>query len=530
MAPPPPPHHPSSTQPASRMVKLRITSEALAAAAAAAANSPPTAPPNQSNPKPKKPKKPRPPKTPAGSTSVAGQSSSSAPAPAPPPPPPSRSSTISVPPPSSSTGAPVIIPKIKIKSSALHQPLLQHPRPIHPTLKLKSSSFPLPSTPHATPIPGAALPTPTIKLKHRRKPVVKSARLEPGNSYDSEASDREEEPAIEEQFILRMQPGPDCDYLRGLIERKELSLASDVWLKFKDPRHCVVSIRNHLYGATLYDLPTILESSKTLDKKNIFKTADVCQMLVVHGRIQHESEVLDKHYPSPNNDNMNYIKDYRYPHGVTPPMYFCRRRRFRKRVSNRTIEAVEQEVERLLRKDEDAMDSKFELIDPAKLRRQAEEEEEEEEGVGEVGYDALGEGEYESGEGEEYDFFGDNDAEGEVDEDTLAIDLESALMGLTEDDPSGSLQKVKEESDDDDDDVEDDMAAGQMDEAALERQQLRERIMEEMKELQEAYAAKEREMGRLQNALLRQRCQKVMDAFLSQMEMKRNELEQLGEN
>lgn len=350
-----------------------------------------------------------------------------------------------------------------------------------------------------------------------------------------------------------MQPGPDCDYLRTLIERKELSASSDVWFKFKDQRRCVVNVRGHLYGATLYDLPTILESSKTLDKKTIFKTADVCQILLVHGRIQHESEVLDKNYGARNGENAaagfggsgGGGKEWNFPHGVTPPMYACRRRRFRKRVSNRTIEAVEQEVERLLRKDDEAVNTKFELVDAAELRRQAEEEEAASL-AGDGGYDLLGEqGEYESEQEDEYDFFGDGaDAEGEMDEDTLANDLESALMGLEDDGddagdvgtsgkstiPDGSGGQQESDEDDADGDADDDEAGGQIDEADRERQQQRERIREEIKELQEAYAAKEREMDGLRNALLRQRCQKVMDAFTSQLEMKTKELETLGEN
>ena len=33
----------------------------------------------------------------------------------------------------------------------------------------------------------------------------------PGVGYDSEDSDAEEDPAIQQAFVLRMQPGPDCD-------------------------------------------------------------------------------------------------------------------------------------------------------------------------------------------------------------------------------------------------------------------------------------------------------------------------------
>ena len=53
-----------------------------------------------------------------------------------------------------------------------------------------------------------------------------------GLSYDSEASDREEDPWIEEQFILRMVPGDDCNYLRKAIEKKEIGQGTDVSITF----------------------------------------------------------------------------------------------------------------------------------------------------------------------------------------------------------------------------------------------------------------------------------------------------------
>jgi transcription initiation factor TFIID subunit 7 len=51
-----------------------------------------------------------------------------------------------------------------------------------------------------------------------------------GLGYDSEASDREEDPAIEEQIMLRCRPGEDAEYVRQCLERKEVP---DVMIKFK---------------------------------------------------------------------------------------------------------------------------------------------------------------------------------------------------------------------------------------------------------------------------------------------------------
>jgi len=72
------------------------------------------------------------------------------------------------------------------------------------------------------------------------------------------------------------------------------------------------------------------------------------QMLVVDKKIPSEDQFAkDKDKGSFN------IDEFIWPHGLTPPLHHVRKRRFRKRVNRRTIESVEQEVERLL--DEDAL-------------------------------------------------------------------------------------------------------------------------------------------------------------------------------
>lgn len=55
------------------------------------------------------------------------------------------------------------------------------------------------------------------------------------------------------------------------------------------------------------------------------------------------------------------IDDFIWPHGISPPLHHVRKRRFRKRINKRTIESVEQEVERLLEEDSMADEVKFGL-------------------------------------------------------------------------------------------------------------------------------------------------------------------------
>jgi transcription initiation factor TFIID subunit 7 len=68
-------------------------------------------------------------------------------------------------------------------------------------------------------------------------------------------------------------------------------------------------------------------------------------MLVVEKRIPDESAV-----PPPTGNADEYI----WPHGITPPMRHVRKRRFRQRLSRRAIEVVEEQVEELLKRDEEA--------------------------------------------------------------------------------------------------------------------------------------------------------------------------------
>jgi transcription initiation factor TFIID subunit 7 len=139
--------------------------------------------------------------------------------------------------------------------------------------------------------PGGA---PKLKLKLSEK----AAALAPGMSflgqYDRELDSDDEDLTFEEQFILRLPPGEDLDKLRKMVSDR--SIVNDVWFKFKgacspcgdaamysnmfsDARRAVFHIGNHLYSAKLVDLPCIIESQKTIDGKQMFKAADICQVL-----------------------------------------------------------------------------------------------------------------------------------------------------------------------------------------------------------------------------------------------------------
>ena len=261
----------------------------------------------------------------------------------------------------------------------------------------KSSLILKPSKKAGTPAPAAGVPpTPTsagprISLKKKRQPsapVLRRLNVKgrvperpPGNAYDSEDSDREKDPAVEQQLILRMEPGEDADYLRDAITNKTIGVpvkegGADVTIRFveREFRRAVITIKGRMYGAVLVDLPCIVETMKSWDKKGWWKVADIHQMLLVLGRCSSDEEA--KNMPLPRG-TVN-PSTFQYAHGLTPPMHWVRKRRFRKRLSYRDTANIEEEVQKLLEEDEqverEGGETSFEILNRDSLERSVEPE------------------------------------------------------------------------------------------------------------------------------------------------------------
>jgi transcription initiation factor TFIID subunit 7 len=96
--------------------------------------------------------------------------------------------------------------------------------PKQPVASHSESSRPTPST-------GGVPSIPRIRVKSSASTKIRiKTHRESGVGYDSEASDKEDDPAIEEQIILRCKPGDDAEYLKECLERKEVP---DMMVKFK---------------------------------------------------------------------------------------------------------------------------------------------------------------------------------------------------------------------------------------------------------------------------------------------------------
>ncbi|KIW77430.1 hypothetical protein Z517_09876 [Fonsecaea pedrosoi CBS 271.37] len=227
----------------------------------------------------------------------------------------------------------------------------------------------------ATPT-SAPKPSGTAHLAFKIKGKIPKRSL--GVGYDSELETeyqndkgetlvgREVDPVIHEGFVLRMQPGEDCDYLRKAIEDgtagQVLARGAHVNLRMLDTlgRRGILQIKDHKYATTLVDLPCIIEGMKSWDKKGWIKSIDICQMLLVLGRCNNEEEA--RNYPLPEDVDP---KTYQYAHGLTAPMKWVRKRRFArtKRARVDDIEAVERRVHALLEADKAALSSKYQLLD-----------------------------------------------------------------------------------------------------------------------------------------------------------------------
>lgn len=131
-----------------------------------------------------------------------------------------------------------------------------------------------------------------------------------------------------------------------------------------DMRHGEVRVDHWLMTAKVVDLPTIVESLKTIDGKSFYKTADICQMLLC--KEDDDQTTTDEESPqkTKKKDPNKVDKKYLWPHGITPPTKNVRKRRFRKTLKKKYVEApeIEKEVKRLLRIDNDAGSVKWEVI------------------------------------------------------------------------------------------------------------------------------------------------------------------------
>jgi len=131
-----------------------------------------------------------------------------------------------------------------------------------------------------------------------------------------------------------------------------------------DMRTGEVRLDHMLLHAKVLDLPTVIESLKTIDNKTFYKTSDICQIVIC--KEDDDQVTTDEETPTKakKKDPNKVDKKFLYPHGIAPPMKNVRKRRFRKTLKKKYVEApeIEKEVKRLLREDNEAVHVKWEVI------------------------------------------------------------------------------------------------------------------------------------------------------------------------
>ena len=358
-----------------------------------------------------------------------------------------------------SATTPMATPKIRIRSSQPPTPAIETPssattkagRQTKPTSKLIESKKrensdddddePLiVSQPAAkkiklqvkTPI-GLPRSSSGLILKSRGKPP----HHPPGDGYDSEASDREIDPTIEEQFVLRMMPGEHCDYIRKCMDEGKIGLkpqqgGADMSIRWLDDesRRAIVMVKGQLYAAVMVELPTITEGMKTWDRKGFMKSADICYMLLVFQKVASEDEARKVPLPP------MVQPGFKWPHGLTPPMHDAENQRFAKIIERSEIDFKEAQVKKLLQTDAGAVSSRYDLVDDRRAQSDGEE--------GEEGMQYSEAEEDADGEMDESGYFpADGYADGEMmdeDDNDLEAELEAALAKEME--MNGNLEAV----------------------------------------------------------------------------------------
>ena len=134
---------------------------------------------------------------------------------------------------------------------------------------------------------------------------------------------------MENQFILR---------LPSTMTNVDLNEAT---LQKINNNTVVFKYKNKEYRGFIYRPPTVIESHKVIDGK-IYKISDIQSIIRI---------VTD--------DEINRIEDYET---LTPPMKYCKERRFKKEECRlELVEEVEKEVRRLLEEDSKAV--KVEIVE-----------------------------------------------------------------------------------------------------------------------------------------------------------------------
>ncbi|GFX37255.1 transcription initiation factor TFIID subunit 7 [Trichonephila clavipes] len=236
---------------------------------------------------------------------------------------------------------------------------------------------------------------------------------------------------LESQFILRLPPTPAVA-LRAAVRSGVMNLEDRLSIQLEsDMRHATVQFDKWTLPSKLYDLPTIIESCKTLDRKIFYKTADICQIMIAQ---EGEAVKSDEEVSPKKKDKDNKDKRYMLPHGVTAPLKNVRKRRFRKTLKKKYVDLpdVEKEVKRLLRTDTEALSVRYEVVNAEDEKAELKNNEREFEGES-LSLEERELSNSQAADVAEYDIFGEvlsSSEESGDDEDVNVVDIGQAARKL----------------------------------------------------------------------------------------------------
>ncbi|KAK6465061.1 TAFII55 protein conserved region-domain-containing protein [Scheffersomyces coipomensis] len=370
---------------------------------------------------------------------------------------------------------------------------------------------------------------------------IKPTRI-PGEGYDSEAPDLEDDPLIEQGIIVRFLNDVNLDFVHNAVDTGDLTGVNIKWITREK---AVVNVNGTLYSARLIDLPTITELYKTVDKKNIFKTFDICQiLLVLHKVIPSElnvekdfeipEEVLFKHplyslsKQAEIKQNKLVLKD-----GLIDPFEKVHRRFKPRKAPHRVVDDIDLRVNELIRLDDEAEESHFELVDPKKTVQRY--------GTGTPSAAATPAATKSSVEPEEFDMEADEpdleeelqralDEEGEfeladAEGDAAEVEIEGELDAADEIQEEGEIEDEEEEDEEeeDDDDDDDEEEEDEDEDSKADKQHVK-LLEEEIADLEKVVEYNRRNLATANSKMLKMKFQNTYTSLKASLDQKKRDL------
>ncbi|NWV31321.1 TAF7 factor, partial [Grantiella picta] len=344
---------------------------------------------------------------------------------------------------------------------------------------------------------------------------------------------------LESQFVLRLPP-EYASTVRRAVQSGNVNLKDRLTIELHaDGRHGIVRVDRVPLAAKLVDLPCIIESLKTIDKKTFYKTADICQMLVctVDGDLYPplEEQTVSTDPKANKKKDKDREKKFIWNHGITLPLKNVRKRRFRKTAKKKYIESpdVEKEVKRLLSTDAEAVSVRILLVGK-KLKSWeviAEDETKEVDNHGSLtgldisspGMSGHKQGHGSSEHDELREIFNDISSSSEDEDERDHHDDEDLNIMDTEEDLERQLQDKLNESDGQQQENE---GSNQI---AMGIQKQIDNLKSKLQETQDRRKRQEELIMKVENLALKTRLQAVLDEFKQQEEREKQQMASLQE-